>query len=604
MSRTKRKLGVGLVALTMISLASCTTTYIRYPDDYTETLYEEVNSFAADKAVEIVENNREQYYKDVLSAQGVYAEAVNQLLLAIASKAHNYSASTDTGVNVSQIVSDYNTDYSVYDSISGGTTVEKPVANFTNLQERSKTSLVSTSKNGTYAKDNLFYEDKYLTSLKQAFTLGAANANVELTNQNGVLVTPYMDYDDIFTGDNVYNNNTDRYSYYFKNSNYESTQIDYLTSEYIYNKTYSAIGNTNARNVQVISLSDLTDDKSVGSAKKLLEAYVKDYIKGDGTAASLKGTDPDFSILTRLWKGITKDVVDNIDPSTDTDDSLLEARYGADTDHSVVLSDSEEQWLKNNNLISDNYQVNNYTLAGEVTADQKTVLEGLDDLNKADSGLESTYTGSYTYDVATGVRKAIDSVATKNFVTKGIYLKSEGLSSLPTSLTDRIFSLDLTSNKEDVAYMKENPGKSKDALSIYGADGNRYITTTGNIANSGSDNIIHYDSSSKTYYLCRILDVVSSSSMNKTNTSSMYHTEDGKALEKLARQVAYKMSSTGSYKTDSSIYWLRRTKITYSDEDFLEYMKSNYKDLFKTESSIDDEEKISISNITNFGNWF
>jgi hypothetical protein len=131
-------------------------------------------------------------------------------------------------------------------------------------------------------------------------------------------------------------------------------------------------------------------------------------------------------------------------------------------------------------------------------------------------------------------------------------------------------------------------------------DGFRYVTKTGTLNGSDTDNIIYYDSSSKTYYLVRILDVASSSSLSTTNTDSMY-SADQKAY--FARQIAYAMSTTGTYKTDSAIYWLRRTKISYSDDAFLTYMKTNYKDLFKTTSSVDSEDKISIANL-NFGSWF
>jgi hypothetical protein len=598
MSRSNHRFATSLLALAMLTLASCSTTKIKYPTDYNSTLYSDVDTFAADKAVTVVENNKEQYYKNVLSTEGVYKEAVNQILLAIASEAHNYDATTKTGTNVNAVSSDAITASSVLDS----TTLPTLSAKNENLQNRAKLSMESTSRNGTYAKDNLFYENKFLTSLKENFTLGAGNADVTLNDLNGLLVTPFMTYDNIYGTDSKNNDNITRYQYYFKNSLYEDMQINYLTSEYIYNKTYSAIGNSNARNVQVIALTDRSDEQAIGSAKKLLDAYVRDYIKGSGTVTNLVGTDKDFSVLSRLWKGISKDVIDGVS-TTDTD-ADLEKRYGlvngTRNSTSVVLTDDEKAWLKTNGLIGDDVRQNNYTLAGKVTKDQDTLDKGIADLNKADTTLESTYTGSYTYDIATGVRKAIDDIATKSLVTKGVYLKSDGLSSLPTALKERVFSLDMTTSADDITYMKANPDTSKDSITVYEKDGFRYVTKTGTLNGSDTDNIIYYDSSSKTYYLVRILDVASSSSLSTTNTDSMY-SADQKAY--FARQIAYAMSTTGTYKTDSAIYWLRRTKISYSDDAFLTYMKTNYKDLFKTTSSVDSEDKISIANL-NFGSWF
>lgn len=607
MSRNNKRFGILLLSLT--TLASCSTTKIRYPEDYNEDLFDNVVKFVQDNnAGNVVQNNKEQYYKTVLTGDSLYREVVNQLLLAVSKK-----AGTD-GKNVAQLVFDADSKTGIYGNDSAIKTGE-----FSNLETRAKESLETTARSGSYTTDNLFKEDKFVLSLRENFTLG--NPSAQEVKGNEIMVTPYMTYD------NIYKNSTsDFYDYYLHHSLYQDMQINYLTAEYIYQKAYSSIVNSLARRVQVIALADRSDAGAVGSASKVLNAYIKDYVKG-----AKAGTDKDFSILSRIWKGLTVKTIASTDPKYDgsvefvnsgseytfnwtaeaDEDSKnyitnLFARYGVTLKAdgkveydatSTIVRPEEEDWMIANNLIDrDNSADDNCTLAGKIVKDQEKVLEGLaaGNLNAVDTSLESTYTGSYTYDVGTGFRKAYDDIAINNLITDGLHTNS-GLSSLPTGLKNRVFSTDIATDKTTVDEMKTKKDDMTDGVTVFENDGFRYITNPGSISTEDqTSNIIFYDSSSKTYYLTRVLDVVSSTDLTKgTDDSSMY-TKEQKEL--LARQVAYALAPTGDYKTNASVYWLRRINMKYSDDDFLEYMKSNYKDLFKTESTVDSEAKISLTN--------
>lgn len=607
MSRNNKRFGILLLSLT--TLASCSTTKIRYPEDYNEDLFDNVVKFVQDNnAGNVVQNNKEQYYKTVLTGDSLYREVVNQLLLAVSKK-----AGTD-GKNVAQLVFDADSKTGIYGNDSAIKTGE-----FSNLETRAKESLETTARSGSYTTDNLFKEDKFVLSLRENFTLG--NPSAQEVKGNEIMVTPYMTYD------NIYKNSTsDFYDYYLHHSLYQDMQINYLTAEYIYQKAYSSIVNSLARRVQVIALADRSDAGAVGSASKVLNAYIKDYVKG-----AKAGIDKDFSILSRIWKGLTVKTIASTDPKYDgsvefvnsgseytfnwtaeaDEDSKnyitnLFARYGVTLKAdgkveydatSTIVRPEEEDWMIANNLIDrDNSADDNCTLAGKIVKDQEKVLEGLaaGNLNAVDTSLESTYTGSYTYDVGTGFRKAYDDIAINNLITDGLHTNS-GLSSLPTNLKNRVFSTDIATDKTTVDEMKTKKDDMTDGVTVFENDGFRYITNPGSISTEDqTSNIIFYDSSSKTYYLTRVLDVVSSTDLTKgTDDSSMY-TKEQKEL--LARQVAYALAPTGDYKTNASVYWLRRINMKYSDDDFLEYMKSNYKDLFKTESTVDSEAKIALTN--------
>lgn len=609
MSRNKLT-HLGICGLSLLVLASC-TTQIKYPDDYNDPLFEKVSSNGIEN---IVQNNKEQYYKAVLTGDSLYKEVVNQLLLAISTKAG------ENGKNVSQISFDADSKTAIY----GNDSAIKSATENSNLETRAKASLETSARSGSYTTDSLFKEDKMIRSLNESFSLGINyDASTQVTG-NEIMVTPFMTYDDIFK-----NKTSDFYNYYLHHSLYQDMQMNYLTAEYIYQKAYSSIVNSLARRVQIVALADRSDAGAVGSARKVINAYVSTYVKGDKA-----GTDKDFSVISRIWKGLTVKTLAKTDPNYDdeitfsfnsdktaytyawtatvTDEGKqylknLFNRYGVTLkdDNSVefaststVIKADEEAWMIQNSLIdSNNSADDNCTLAGKVVKDQEKVVEGMDadNLNAIDTSLESTYTGSYTYDVGTGFRKAYDEIAINNLVTDGIQTNS-GLTSLPDTLKNRVFSTEIKTDKTFVEEMQkaENLDTKTDGITVYEKDGFRYVTNPGSVSSdSSTGNIVYYDSSSKTYYLVRILDVVSSTDLNKGVDDSSMYTKEQKEL--LARQVAYALAPTGDYKTNATIYWLRRTKIKYSDDDFLEYMKSNYKDLFKTESTVDSEAKIDLT---------
>ncbi len=549
MLKSKKIKSLCLLAVSVLALVGCDSDEVKYPTDYADQIFTNIDQKDA------YENDFRHYYQSVSSSSDIYQKAVNQILLDVAEVAHDYT--NGTGTNVYSIKKDYNKN-SVADAMDTIASLSDD-----NLSYRAKESMTTTAKGGSYSKDNLFYESKYAKFLNETYYY--LNFDLASISDSGKLLTPELKYADIFS-------NNDNYKSYMEKELFDDMKINYLTAEYIYQKSYASIGNSNARKVQVIALTDRSDEP--GDAKKLLNAYIEDYIMGDKK-------DSDFSVLSRLWKGITKSKADSVQAN----------RYGSE----IVLSADEEQWLRDNDILpSDASQdaTSSGTLLGKVLADEKKLEDGRNNIHQVDTSLESTYTGSYAYDYKTGVRKAIDDIASKNLVTEGIYLSSSGISSIPSDLSSRIFSPRIATDKATVDLMKKDAEEgvnNRRDITVYGKDGYRYLTTSDTLSDS-NDNLFYYDSSSKTYYLTRILDVVSASALSKTNTSSIYDTDEKK--EQIAREVAYTMSTTGSYKTNSIVYWLSRTDVKYSDEDFLEYIKSNYKDVFKKDNPYSDEEKI------------
>lgn len=543
-----KKIKLAVIALSTIALVGCDNENTKLPVDYDDPIYN-----LGEIKDPTFGNKNEDYYGSVSTPSDIQQKAANQILIDISKVAHGYGDEIVTNHDVSSVVAD-TFEGSVADSFDSNSLKAEE-----NLLSRAKDSMVTTVKGGTYSKDNLYLEKKYAQYLADNYFY-LNFADIEKNNNKQMVISPSLEFEDLFSAD-------ENYTKYMERELFNDMRINYLTSEYIYTQSRASIGNSNARKVQIIGLKDRSDVP--GAAKNLINAYINAYIFEREGASKIEGVekDDDFQLLSRLWKGITPDVAD---------------KYGNRYD-SEKLTEAEVDWLRKNKVLpsdSANDAVSSNTLVGKVLSDEKKLQAGKDNVNVVDTSLESTYTGSYTYTVETGVRKAIDDIVKSNLVTEGIYLSSSGITGIPSDLSTRIFSTKLTTNKNLIKQMKENPGTKED-ISLYGKDGYRYLTIADTLTGS-NDEIVYYDADSKTYYLTRLLDVVDTAALSNSSSTTIYDTDEKKEL--ISRQVAYAMSTTGSYKTNAAVYYLSRTKIDYSDEEFLEYMKTTYKDLFKEEN--------------------
>ncbi|MDD7607505.1 MAG: hypothetical protein SPJ52_00775 [Candidatus Enterosoma sp.] len=576
--KTKRVLPV-LATLLLLSSCSTSSDPVKYPSDYKDKIFD--NS-VINSDPNIIGNDWKHYYDDVIpSKSSIYTNLLTQMLVDVSTVAHNNDGTEGSGSDVTRIMKDFdNQAHSVYKDGEYSSSVT-----YDNVKERAKDKMFSTvTVDSANVKDNLFYESKFVSAQQLAYTLGGTFDDTKVSSQ-GVLVNPNTTYEDVFKAG-------DQYSYYLEKTYYNDLKIQYLTADYIYNKSYASIGNSTARKVQIVKLTDRTDN--VGAAKRLLQAYVEDYISNP--SSPLLGKDPEFKVLSKLWKGITSSFVDSIEGGA------FSSRY----DENTYLTSEEISWLKDKKLMTD---TTSDLAIGKIMADKKK-LDKMDIDNPANenpyssyiSELEDSYTEKYKLSIGVGLRNAVDKIVKDDYVTEGIYTSSDSIDSLPAALKNNIFSVNLALDKSTVDNMKNKKDKdgkdsdnyvSIDGVSIFQADGNRYIINNGSTS-SDDNKIIYYDSENKAYYLVRILDAVSNASLSQSSTTSMY--DSAKKKEQIAREVAFKLASSDTYKKEATIYYLRRLNIDYSDSDFLDYLKENYKDLFKTESTYDQEPKLYIPN--------
>lgn len=572
--KTNKKKLISLASILLASVTSCNSDYARYPSDYQETLYSDIQKFADNNNLSLELNTKEQYYSDLGTASDVYSRTVNLILNKIAEVAGNTDIRKDNAKDTSKVkgdkvyslVSDFNFD----NSVATGTI---PTDKDNNLLNRSKYKYVTNARGtGTYVKDNLFYETRYVTDLKKDYILNP-DFDESKVKTTGTLVTPDLKFEDIYGGD---------YTKVFENEEYETLKRNYLIAEYVYTRAYSSIGSKLAKKLQVIEIADRSDE--VGSAMVLLNAYYDTYINGEKA-----GQDKDFSILQRLWKGIPEDIISQYN-------SDGRFNYGNSLNPNFVLSSEEKQFLIDNKLLtvdSNNNTISTSTAFGAILKDIRKIQEGEANPLVLDVDLEAKYTGNYTYSVDVGIRKAIDDLVKQDYVTRGIFSDTDTIGNLPTEVKDKLYNASNVLTNKNIYPTSSSTyplnGTGTD-LTVFEKDGYRYFKNTNN-----GESIIFFDKTNSKYFLIRILDAVDTFALSKGNSESIYDTDAKK--EQIAREVAYSYATSGTFTNDSNIYWLRRCNFSYSDGDFLDYMKDSYGDLFKTESSYDDYKILDISSV-------
>ncbi|MCI2069261.1 MAG: hypothetical protein LKJ88_06820 [Bacilli bacterium] len=412
------------------------------------------------------------------------------------------------------------------------------------LKTRYQKLMMDTVKGGSYSTDNKFSEYRYALSLyNQTYTIKDKSGNSDLASlkaaaNKDLVITPEMKFDDIFALDY-----TDYINRYFKPTLYRR----YLTARYIYDQAYTSIGNTYARNVTVVKITDRSDKP--GEALKLINGFISKYI----TDKSATKEQADLHNLARLWKG-------------------------------VDITTEEKTWIHD-------------TLATTTLADKidEEIAKIKDNQYTTDATLESQYTGAYTYPVTHGKELAINSLKVNDLITEGTYLKSSGLSSLPSDLKNSIFGSSSAYSTNVTAIEEKTASDSSYIITHDDGTMYRYVKPIKSLAGSTSADIVTFDSTSATYYIAQINvadksdDLAKLSDRSKIVTTSRIAKNDSdsaavKAFKRdLAYDAAYEMASADTNKKAAITWYFTHNKISYSDPDFYSYMKTNYPDCFNSD---------------------
>ena len=178
------------------------------------------------------------------------------------------------------------------------------------------------------------------------------------------------------------------------------------------------------------------------------------------------------------------------------------------------------------------------------------------------------------------------------------FSSSKASSDLPSSIRDRLFNISvalalnekgLTSetNVEQDRWQyvsgewKYKTGDELDDENNYVAliKGSYYLKST----ESGSDyrDMIHYDSSTSTYYIIQIEEAASTSKLSKTNENRYAVSRGNDVMEEFVNEICEKVAQNDTYKNLSTQHWLKEAVLKYHDDVVYDYFKSNYPELFE-----------------------
>ena len=345
-----------------------------------------------------------------------------------------------------------------------------------------------------------------------------------------------------------------------------------LVEQYIFEQQYTAIGNTQSRKVNYISITD----NSEKDAKAFLSRFINDYIIFSTNEANKDlSTDEKFDIASTAWKGIDFEIAQNASAKVMAD-AIFEASttenpsYGLDGHNGA---NNYESYYATYDSAEANEKYFKYYENTEFAdlVEQYSTLTNDPDTNNATNYETFTTIDSHNYDPVVGFTIKTDELIVKDFTTSG--WQTRDASSLPDAIKNKLYSFSFvnewnstleTDNSFVGTYIYEDPVTQR-----------KYLRKDS--FNSTPDSLLWNDGDN--YYIVEIEDIVTPSLVSITNDGEQSQDEKVERENK-ARTIGYSLASSDTYTTNAITYYLEQCNINYHDQDVYDYFNTTYPDLF------------------------
>ncbi len=431
--------------------------------------------------------------------------------------------------------------------------------------------------NGAYSEDYLFQEDKFVREQRESLYVIKDQEGKEDGNKfnSDIELYPEITYEEIFSGD---------YTDYRKKVVHPIVYKRLLTAKFLLNKRYKTLGRSGARNIRYVKI-DNSETKDKGSALRTLKNYIAGFLyaiknpdKADVASYYPEVKDENgkypFSeqTIANLWRGVWSEKDVNEEEA---------ARLNAFIDGSKNIS-KESLYTLNDDITEEINKIADY----DETTKHYTLKTGLDYENSTITDIVSKYTGDYSHSVDWGVTLKTRELNTKKMAESDFYVEKTGLTSLPSSIRSRLFSMSVSKNlvslgginfllpekQENSSFTFESGTTEEKIDATKFAKPSDYLTI--------ASNLIHSDSSSSSYYVIIVDDY--SYSTNDLATDKEGLTEEEKAERtRKATEIAIQLGEHSTYQNDTILHYFEENKLSYHDDTFYEYVKSTYKELFE-----------------------
>ncbi len=418
--------------------------------------------------------------------------------------------------------------------------------------------------------ENPTYEDHYKSTQSGAFDGFVDTVEDKNGLTNGVLI------------DGTYNTNTvegrdkikevlhvNYYLDYINNTIVPGIIENLLVEQYIFEQQYTAIGNTQSRKVNYITLAD-NDEKN---ANAFMTDFIKQYITTSDAKNQALSTEEKFDIVSTAWKGIGFEIESNKSAKT-----LAINRFGNPTD------DNPSHGLDGHNG-AENYESYYATFENDETnkkyftyyentefadlVEQYSTLTNDPATNNSTNYETFTTIDSHNYDPVVGFAIKTDELIIKDFTTDGWQTRDD--SSLPDAVKNKLYSFSLVNEWNSTldtdtqfigAYIYQDPVTKKSYLRK-----DAFSSTEDSILWKDGDN----------FYVVEIEDIVTPSLVSiEVDMDSA----EKVARENKARAIGYSLASGDTYTTNAITYYLEQCNINYHDQDVYDYFNTTYPDLF------------------------
>ena len=440
-----------------------------------------------------------------------------------------------------------------------------------NINERIAKKMYNNIAGGSYSDRSLFYETRFLMSLRSS--LKNVAAPTATTVYDGVILDPDVEEVEVFENFLHKENYTGEYTY-IEDEIIPTLYNEMLVEQYILDEQYNALGRSSyARKVNVVSIA--TNEEYPLAARYLVNRFVEKYISGDEAAPAGEKVDAHqagdglkmLKILSNAWKG---------------------ADLEADEEALIVESEGFVAEVDGGG----NALYYHGTEYGDMMEDYEKIS---DDPYLSDSSIESDFTSSNKYTKEVGKEIKEREIIMKDHTKNGWFIKTGGLSDLPSSIRDRLFNVGVANalsekapDSEEVLaqdrWQKENgvwtyakPQGESSYVSLI----NGYYYLKSSSSDSALRDMVHYDSSSKTYYIVQIEEAASGSKLSRTNENNYANTRGDNVAEEFINEINEIVAQNDTYKTLSTKHWLEEALIKYHDDTVYDYFKSNYPELFE-----------------------
>ena len=619
---SKRKI-LAVALLSIVGLAACSSTVQAKPTDYDENLLTfENNDEIYHNLVSIVED---AYHDGSLSSQvldkvlylyansvfGSYNEVTkpdslkDEVTLKTVAKdiyansakdaEGKYAGNTNAAALNSKTVAfiDAHTAYHTVDNDGNRQTTaadkqaefDRVMAKWQTIEDRIAINMYNDIIGGSYSERELFSEKKYLISLRAGLKKVANPYLATTTTMEDILFTPSTEDKEVFEDGYLNRANYQEqacYSLTGADEVKDAVVIRYvedelipviyrslLVEQYLLDESYSTLGRSYARKVNVIAINTNSNNKK--AASYLMQNFVRDVISVDGADITLDT----FNTISEINVGNRASIeeITGAPYGSKVTKAFMAARgydYVAET-KATTYTDATETAVDVAGSEDDYYLGTDY---GDMMMDY---LKIKDDVLLTNTTAENDFTDSHKYSKETGKLIKERKLANKDYTTNGWYIKNGGLNDLPTDIRTRLFNIGVANalDNEDVLDRFDADFNYADESSyVAKINGKYYLKVAQKEAGADPKDDILFNDNGK-FYVVQIEEAISASKLSKESTT--YKSTD---KEEIINEVAKVIANDDSYKTLSTKHWLEKCTMKYHDSKVYDYFKSNYPELF------------------------